>query len=295
MKFLMFNPFSAGPRVCLAPATAPDGEDADGGDNGNGDNDDDDDSDDTDDGDNDDDDDSDDSDDDTDDDDDSDDTDDDTDDDDDDDDAKDKELGVRAQKRIRKLIAQRKEATARLDAVQRQLDEAKKLTGDDGKALIKAAEVSGILPGLMTKNEAEAFRDLADYPRVIEGLEDWLDDHEEGDEYEVGGKTLTYGQVKKRLRKLRGEYADLKDEYGARRKELQKKVRGIFELGLKAQEAGWSPDSKKKPAKKTERKKLHDKPVGKKKPAAKSGKKANWGDIGDEKDFVRMIAASNAD
>ena len=104
---------------------------------------------------------------------------------------------------------------------------------------------------------------------------------------------MSYGAVRKRVRKLEAQLDDLKDRYGDRRRELQKKVRGIFELGLKAQEAGWSPDSKKKPAKKTERKKLHDKPVGKKKPAAKSGKKENWGDIGDEKDFVRMIAASN--
>ena len=252
MKKLMFNIPAGIPRVFQAPASAPDGDDFGGGGGGDDDpenpdggddDDDDDDPEETDDGD------------------DGDDDDDpeNPDDGDDDDDDKDGELGERAQKRIKKLIAERKEATAKLDAVQKQLDEAKKLAGDDGKAMIKAAEVSGILPGLMTKDEAEAFRDLADYPRVIEGLEDWLDDHNEDDEYETGGKTLTFGQVKKRLRKLRGEYADLKHEYGPRQKELKAKVREIFELGVAAQKAGWKPDgSESKPAKK---KKLKTKPT----------------------------------
>ncbi len=202
--------------------------------------------------------------------------------------------GKGANKRIRQLNEKKNAAEERVKTLEKELDEAKKLSGDDGRAILAAAEASGILPGLMTKAEAEAFQDMADLPQVIEKYRDWLDEHNSEDELDIGGdRTMSYGAVRKRVRKLEAQLDDLKDRYGDRRRELQKKVRGIFELGLKAQEAGWSPDSKKKPAKKAERKKLHDKPVGKKKPAAKSGKKANWGDIGDEKDFVRMIAASN--
>ena len=216
------------------------------------------------------------------------------DDDDADDDEGDKDLGKGAQKRIRQLNERMKAAEGRTKDLEKQLEEAKKLSGDDGRALLAAAEATGILPGLMTKDEAEAIKDLAEIPKVLNRYEDWLDDHDKDDELDIGnGSTMSYGDVKKRVRKLRAQLEDLKDRYGDRRKELTAKVRGIFETGLAAMKAGWKPDGKKTPANKKERKKLHDKPTGKKKPTAKSGKKANWGDVGDEKDFVRMIAASN--
>ena len=55
-----------------------------------------------------------------------------------------------------------------MKTLEKELDEAKKLSGDDGRAILAAAEASGILPGLMTKAEAEAFQDMADLPQVIE-------------------------------------------------------------------------------------------------------------------------------
>ena len=214
--------------------------------------------------------------------------------DDDDDDEGDKDLGKGAQKRIRQLNERMKAAEGRTKDLEKQLEEAKKLSGDDGRALLAAAEATGILPGLMTKDEAKAFQDIAEIPQVIERYQDWLDENERDAELELGnGSTMSYGDVKKRVRKLRAQLEDLKDRYGDRRKELTAKVRGIFETGLAAMKAGWKPDGKKTPAKKKERKKLHDKPTGKNKPTATSGKKANWGDVSDEKDFVRMIAASN--
>ena len=214
--------------------------------------------------------------------------------DDDDDDEGDKDLGKGAQKRIRQLNERMKAAEGRTKDLEKQLEEAKKLSGDDGRALLAAAEATGILPGLMTKDEAKAFQDIAEIPQVIERYQDWIDENERDAELELGnGSTMSYGDVKKRVRKLRAQLEDLKDRYGDRRKELTAKVRGIFETGLAAMKAGWKPDGKKTPAKKKERKKLHDKPTGKNKPSAKPGKKANWGDVGDEKDFVRMIAASN--
>ena len=215
-------------------------------------------------------------------------------DDDDDDDEGDKDLGKGAQKRIRQLVEQKNTAQSRVKDLEKQLEEAKKLSGDDGRALLAAAEATGILPGLMTKDEAKAFQDIAEIPSVIERYQDWLDDADREDEFELGnGKTMSYGDVKKRVRKLRAQLDDLKDRYGDRRTDLMAKVRGIFETGLAAQKAGWKPGGKKTPAKKNERKKLHDKPTGKNKPSVKPGKKANWGDVDGEDSFIRAIAASN--
>lgn len=214
--------------------------------------------------------------------------------DDDDDDEGDKDLGKGAQKRIRQLVEQKNTAQSRVKDLEKQLEEAKKLSGDDGRALLAAAEATGLLPGLMTKDEAKAFQDIAEIPKVIERYQDWLDENERDAELELGnGSTMSYGDVKKRVRKLRAQLEDLKDRYGDRRKDLMAKVRGIFETGLAAQKAGWKPGGKKTPAKKNERKKLHDKPTGKNKPSAKSGKKANWGDVDGEDSFIRAIAASN--
>ena len=171
----------------------------------------------------------------------------------DDDSDDDEELGARAQKRINKLIAQRKDAEARVKTLEAQLADAKKLSGDDGKAIMKAAESSGILPGLMTKAEAEAFTEMDRYRAVIANYEQWLDNHDPDDELEIdNGKTMSYAKVERRVRKLQGELGDLKDEYGPRRKELLKKVREILEAGVEALKAGKKPAEKK--PKKTERK-----------------------------------------
>ena len=174
-------------------------------------------------------------------------------DDDDDSDDDDEELGARAQKRINKLIAQRKDAETRVKTLEQQLADARKLSGDDGKAIMRAAEASGILPGLMTKDEADAFVEMDRYRKVIANYEQWLDNHDPDDEFEIDdGKTMSYAKVERRVRKLQGELGDLKDEYGPRRKELLKKVREIFEAGVEALKAGKKPAEKK--PKKTERK-----------------------------------------
>ena len=177
--------------------------------------------------------------------------------DDEDDDEEDSEkAGKGAAKRIRQLVA-------KTNSLKEELAEAKKLSGDDGKAILSAAEASGILPGLMTRDEAVAFRDMTDIPGIIERYQDWLDDHTQDDELQLDGDTtMSYGEVKKRVRKLRATLDDLKDRYGERRKELTGKVREIFETGMAAIKAGWKPDGK-KPAKKKGKKPPKDEKPGK--------------------------------
>lgn len=220
----------------------------------------------------------------------------DTDDDADDDgkDGDDAELGKRAQKRIGKLVKERNSANAEVKRLQKELENAQKLSGDDGKAILAAASRTGILPGLMTKDEAEAFTSMSRYPRVIENYQDWLDEHENGDEYGSGDNAMSYGQVKKRVRQLTAELEELKDEYGGRQKELRQKVRKIFELGMKAYRKGeGAGDEGKKGLKKKAKQKPSAHPHGKKPVAGKGGKKKNWGEVESTEDLVRMIASQN--
>lgn len=206
----------------------------------------------------------------------------------------DKDLGKGAQKRIRQLNERMKAAESHSKELERQLEEAKKLSGDDGRALLAAAETSGILPGLMTKDEASAFKDLAEIPQVIERYQDWLDDNDKDAELEIGnGNTMSYGDVKKRVRKLRAQLEDLKDRYGERRKELTAKVRGIFETGLAAMKAGWKPDGEKKP-KKNKKALREDRAEGVRPSLAKKGRsRLEDIDVEDEDSLEAFMAAEN--
>lgn len=211
------------------------------------------------------------------------------------DEAEDAKLGERARKRIGKLVKERNAANAELARLKEELDGARKLAGDDGKAILAAARRSGILPGLMTKDEAQAFDALAQYPRVIERYQDWLDEHGPDDEFGDGDDAMSYGAVKKRVRRLSAELEDLKDGYGARQKELQQKVRQIFDLGMKAYRKGakaggegGKPEDKGRKAKP----KQAVRPRGTK-PVAKGGRKSNWGAVDGDDSFVRMIASEN--
>lgn len=206
----------------------------------------------------------------------------------------DEQLGKRAQKRIGKLVKQRNSANAEVKRLQKELENAQKLSGDDGKAILAAASRTGILPGLMTKDEAEAFTSMSRYPKVIENYQDWLDEHENGDEYGSGDDAMSYGQVKKRVRQLTAELEELKDEYGGRQKELRQKVQKIFELGMKAYRKGESTgDEGKKDPKKKAKQKPSAHPHGKKPIAGKGGKKKNWGEVDGNDAFVRMIASQS--
>ena len=211
-----------------------------------------------------------------------------------DEDEGDEQLGKRAQKRIGKLVKERNSANAEVKRLQKELENAQKLSGDDGKAILAAASRTGILPGLMTKDEAEAFTQMSRYPRVIENYQDWLDEHENGDEYGSGDDAISYGQVKKRVRQLTAELEELKDEYGGRQKELRQKVRKIFELGMKAYRKGeGAGDEGKKDPKKKVKQKPSAHPHGKKPVAGKGGKKKNWGEVDGNDAFVRMIASQS--
>jgi hypothetical protein len=220
----------------------------------------------------------------------------DEDDEDDTDEEDDEGLSHGAQTRIRKLNAQKKEALAQVSRLKKQLESAKRLAGDDGKAIMSAASATGILPQLMTSKEAEAFKTLEQLPVVIENYEDWLDGHDTDDEFDTGDGQMTYGDVKKRVRKLKAKKEELEEEFGERRALLKKKVRKILQLGLEAYRNGGKKPKKaaekKGKAKKDERRRsVDDYPRGKK-PRTPIGKKKvrNYGDVESTEDLVRMLA-----
>lgn len=209
-------------------------------------------------------------------------------------DEDDEELGARAQKRIGKLVKERNSANAEVKRLKGELENAQRLSGDDGKAILAAATRTGILPGLMTKDEAEAFTSIERYPRVIETYQDWLDEHGPDDEFGSGDDAMTYGAVKKRVRRLSAELEELREEYGDRQKDLRKKVRKIFELGMKAYRKGDEIDENegKPKGKKPKGTQKPSVPPHGRKPIAKGGKsKTKWGEVSGNDSFVRMIAS----
>lgn len=198
--------------------------------------------------------------------------------------------GKGAQKRIRQLVDER-------NSLKRRVSELEKLSGDDGKAILASAEATGILPQLMNKGEAEAFERMKDLPTIIDRYQDWLDDHDKEDELEIGeGRTMSYGDVKKRVRRLRTELDGLKDTYGERHKELTAKVREIFETGKAALEAGWKPDGKKKAAKAAGKKPKADRPSGRTPslmPRHRATTRPEDIEVTNEDDLEAFIAAEN--
>jgi len=209
-------------------------------------------------------------------------------------DEDDEDLGTRARKRIGKLVKERNSANAEVKRLKGELENAQRLSGDDGRAILAAATRTGILPGLMTKDEAQAFESIERYPKVIETYQDWLDEHGPDDEFGYGDDAMTYGAVKKRVRRLSAELEQLRDEYGDRQKDLRKKVRKIFELGMKAYRKGDEVDGEGEnpKGKKPKGKQKPSVPPHGRKPIAKGGKsKAKWGEVTDSDSFARMIAS----
>jgi hypothetical protein len=198
-----------------------------------------------------------------------------------------KQLGQRAQKRIKKLVAERKDRDGRIQTLEKELEEAKKLGGDDGKAIVAAAEKSGVLPSLMTAREAKGIADLERAKSTVAYIEDLLDDNK--DSYEIGGSTLTQGELRKELRRQRQRVDELDDEFGDVQKDLRKKTRKVLELGIAAMKAGWDPNKKAQPKRvaKSER----NKPDGRsRRPVASGGGEIDWGSVSSEADLYRAMS-----
>lgn len=199
-------------------------------------------------------------------------------------DEEDLKLGNRAQKRIKKLNGRVKDAERRVAELEQELDTARKMGGDEGKLFVRAAETAGILPSLMTKDLAEGLNDIERKRSALEFYGQFLDGDE--DECELGGKVYSRRQIERMEQKARSDLAELKGRFGSKEAELQGRVKAIFELGLKAQKAGWTGA-----AKKAETKKSLNKPAGRSLPAKRVAEDDDFGDVSDEDDLEAAIIA----
>lgn len=211
-----------------------------------------------------------------------------SDDDDDDEKKSDREaMGKRAQKRIGKL-------TGEIKDLKRELEDARKLSGDDGKAILSAAETAGILPQLMSAEEAKGIQQLDSKTGVAKYLKKLL--RSDDDEFEIGGETRSRRWVQGELDDLQEEIGDLREKYGKKRTELAEKSKKVFELGMAAMKAGWKPGENK--ATKTKKAKKAPVSAGKKpkkglERITKKSRKGeiNWGDVTDEASMEAALLA----
>lgn len=218
--------------------------------------------------------------------------------DDDEDEGEDGDLGQRAQKRIKKLVGRAKDAERRVRELEAELEDAKKLGGDDAETFIAAAKSAGVLPSLMSKDLAQAIERRDENHGLIAFYENWLDD-EDNEELEVGDRTLTRKQVRARIRDLREDSEKLDRRWGAQEKSLQEKVRDIFELGRQAMKAGWKP-GKKKPGEGAapsapKKKPPLDHPTSERTPARRKGGKVDWGSASGKNSLAALIQQSEKD
>ena len=218
--------------------------------------------------------------------------------DDDEDEGEDGDLGQKAQTRIKKLVGRAKDAERRVKELEAELEDAKKLGGDDAETFIAAAKSAGVLPSLMSKDLAQAIERREENHGLIAFYENWLDD-EDNEELEVGDRTLTRKQVRARIRDLREDSEKLDRRWGAQEKSLQEKVRDIFELGRQAMKAGWKP-GKKKPgegaAPSAQKKKPPlDHPTSERTPARRKGGKVDWGSASGKNSLAALIQQSEKD
>ncbi|MBE6395545.1 MAG: hypothetical protein E7046_00895 [Lentisphaerae bacterium] len=196
-------------------------------------------------------------------------------------------MGKRAQKRIGKL-------TGEIKDLKRELEDARKLSGDDGKAILSAAETAGILPQLMSAEEAKGIQQLDSKTGVAKYLKKLL--RSDDDEFEIGGETRSRRWVEGELDDLQEEIGELREKYGAKRSELAKKSKQVFELGMAAMKAGWKPGEKKET--KTKKAKKASAPTGKNpkkglERLTKKGRKGeiDWGDVTDEASMEAALLA----
>ena len=198
-------------------------------------------------------------------------------------DDEDKDLGKlsqRTQKRIQKLVGENKD-------LRRQLEDAQKLGGKDGEAIVSAATKAGIMPSLMKKELADGLRELAEKKSALAYFQDLLDSDE--DEFEIGGKQYSRRQLERKERTLTDEIRSAESKLGPERDKAIADAKALFELGLAAKKAGWKPGKDGKEKKRKLDGPTHHAKAGHKKSVGRKGIKAE--DVATDDDLEAYIAA----
>lgn len=142
------------------------------------------------------------------------------------------------QRRLSKLTRKRKEAEARAKELEAEVEKLRARSGDE-KLYFNVAKKHGILPELLDARTVKGLDALSEVDESISALRDVLDDMEDSGESEVelGGKTVTRGAVRKRLRELEAQRSSLREDFGDVPKELGRRVAKLLKLGLAAEKA----------------------------------------------------------
>lgn len=202
-----------------------------------------------------------------------------------DEDADFERLGHRTQKRIKKLVAEAKD-------LRRQLDEARRLGGEDGQSILSAAAKAGLLPRLVTKELADGLKALESKRDALSYIGGLLDGDD--DDFTIGEREYTRRQLERKERALKDEVGSLESRFGKDRDRAAEETKALIELGLAARKAGW------RPGKGGERKETERKPrewpettAGRGKPG-EARRRVDYGDVEDDETLEAMIAAERS-
>lgn len=146
--------------------------------------------------------------------------------------------GVRA--RLSKVTAKRRAAERRVSELESENARLRERSGEnDPKVYLSVAERHGILPQLLDAKEAKGLSELSSEERKARDLRDLLDDLDDSgeNEIELGGKSYTRGQLRKRLRATEDRLEELKERFGDSGKRLRDRTTKLLRLGLAAEKA----------------------------------------------------------
>ena len=143
-------------------------------------------------------------------------------------------------RRFAKLTKARKSAEEKAAKLEKELNAVKNKYGETSpKTLMAIAQKHGILPSLLSAKNAKMIERADELEANISTLEDPLDDMNDRreDEIVIGGETYTRGQISKRLRQQKKEFAELRDDVKTTRKQLAARCEKLLKLGLEAEKA----------------------------------------------------------
>lgn len=150
-------------------------------------------------------------------------------------------------KRIGKEVGKRKEAEEKAARALAESDLLKKrFDGENGKIVLGVAKKLGVLPELLSKEDAAGLSQLEEANDNVSALERMLDD-DEAKEFTIGNKQYSRKEVRGILRDWKSTQSELSEKFGDVSRTAAKSMQEIIALGMKAKAAGWTGE--KKPAK----------------------------------------------
>ena len=212
--------------------------------------------------------------------------------------GKSEEPSAKIDRRIAKLTAARKDAESRAEKAEAELATLKGSAMSDAQAAAMA-EKAGVLPELVSADEARRIAAWRNAKANDKYLSDWLEDNDGDAELEVGGKSYPRSEVRRMRRQWREQLDDMGDAPEKAMRRASDELRELLKLGREARKAGWKPGAQPqaKPAKPALKKPGATAP-GEGHPARPAKQAAPKGDVdyskmGSEDDLAAAIAAGN--